>query len=244
MTSLTVENNTCIITLDNPPHNYLVKPEFTSAEKLDRIISYNNCKALIIHGNGRHFSAGANRDNLFKMANDESLKTEIEKGKKLLQQLKTYRIPIIACIEGSCLGGGLEIALNADIRIASKKALFAFPEVNLNVIPGLGGIHTTVNKLNKAKALELILKGDIIDAETALSLNLVDELSEAKNSLARGLELSQSMTNGRSLDIIQAVVECIRNADELPYETALDRETELFCNLAKKAADKLNFDDN
>lgn len=235
MNSIRVENNICIITLDNKPHNYLESPEFVNSEELKQIIEEYGCKAIVVSGAGRHFSAGANRDNLFQMAANGSLKAEIAKGKKLLQLLMDFKLPIVACIEGSCFGGGLEIALNADIKIASEKAIFAFPEANLNVIPGLNGIHMATKITGKANVLEMVLKGDIVNTELALKLGLIDKAVEAKTTLQKGLELADSLTADRSIEIIQAVVECVRNAETLPYEQAIERETELFCELASKA---------
>lgn len=236
MNSIRVENSICIITLDNKPHNYLESPEFVDAAELKQIIGEQKCLAIIVTGAGRHFSAGADRNNLFKMAKNGSLKMEIEKGKNLFQLLFDFKLPIIACVEGTCFGGGLEIALNADIKIASEKSLFAFPEVNLGVIPGLGGINQTTRIVGKAKAIENVLRGDILNVESAQKLGLIDHIVEAKTSFEQGVKLAKSMTEDRSVEIIQAVIECVRNAESLPYKQAIDRETELFCELARKAA--------
>ncbi len=235
MNSITIQNNICIITLNNKPHNYLEQPEFINTSVLKNTINSNNCKAIVITGAGRHFSAGANLNNLKEMVANNILFDEIEKGKALLKVLKKFLLPIIVCIEGTCFGGGLEIALHADIKIASHKALFAFPETNLDLIPGLGGIVNLVGITGKSKALELVLKGDIIDAQTAKDLSIIDYLDDAKKTLETGLNLAEKLTQQRPTQIIKAVIELVRNAETLPYDQALNRETELFCQLANKA---------
>ncbi len=238
MNSISIQDDICIITLDDKPHNYLSEPEFIDPKELKNTISTNDAKAIVITGAGRHFSAGANLNNLKEMALNGSLLNEIEKGKDLLSTLKKFYLPIIACIEGTCFGGGLEIALQADIKIASKKAMFAFPETNLDLIPGLGGTVSLAGITGKSKALELVLKGDIINAHTAKDLKLIDYINEPKTTLNTGLTIAKNITQQRPLEIIQAVVESVRNAEKLTYEKALERETELFCMLAKKAMNK------
>lgn len=235
MNEISSQDHICFIWLDNKPHNYLDKPEFVNTKTLNDVVTKNRCKAIIITGRNRHFSAGANLDNLRLMAKNGSLKEEINKGKKLLSLLRSFNLPIIACIEGACFGAGLEIVLNADVKIAGKKALFSFPESNLNLIPGLGGTLNLSKLTGKTKALEIILTGNIIDAETAYDLKVVDYLVEAKTSLKKGLSLAKTLTENKEIDIIKAVIEAVRNASELPYEQALERETELFCMLARNA---------
>lgn len=235
MNNISLQNHICIITLDNKPQNYLDRPEFVDTQKLSNLVLNNNCKAIVISGKGRHFSAGADLEKLRKMVQNNTLKKEIILGKKLLSTLRSFKIPIIACIEGACFGGGLEIALHADIKIASTKALFAFPESNTGLIPGLGGAWELSKIAGTSKALELILSGNIIDAETAQDLKIIDYLIDSKTTLSRGLEIAKSITEDREIEIINAVVELIRTAAESTYEEAMKKETELFCKLAKNA---------
>lgn len=235
MNKISFQDHICIITLDNKPQNYLDRPEFVDTQKLTELVLNKGCKAILITGGGRHFSAGANLEKLWEMAQNDTLKEEIILGKKLLSTLKKFKLPIIACIEGICFGGGLEIALSADIKIAGTKALFAFPESNMGIIPGLGGTRVLSRITGVAKALELVLSGNIIDAETAKDLKIVDYLIDSKTTLMRGLEIAKSITEDRGIEIINAVVEVIRSAEKLPHEMAMERETELFCKLAKKA---------
>ncbi|MFC1733224.1 enoyl-CoA hydratase/isomerase family protein [candidate division KSB1 bacterium] len=238
MNRIDIQEEICVITLSNKPHNYLTNPEFIQTHELRQTINENKCKAIVISGAGRHFSAGADINHLKEMAFNASLKNEIEKGKKLLATLKSFHLPILVSVEGICFGGGLEIVLQADIKIASNKALFAFPETNYDIIPGLGGIVKLTHITGKSKALEIVLEGNIIDAQTAKDLKIIDYLNEPKTTFTAGINLAKSMVLQRPVEIIKAVVESVRNAENLEYSQALDRETELFCMLAKEAIKK------
>lgn len=235
MTEIITHENICIININNKPHNYLIEPEFVNRDKLAATINKYNCKAIIIRGAGKHFSAGADPENLKKIIRNESISNKIEEGKKLFSYLKSLNFPLISCVEGVCFGGGLEIVLNSDIKIASKKSLFAFPETSLNIIPGLGGTINLSGNTGKSKALELILRGNMFDAREAKDFGIIDTIVEPETSFIKGLKIAKSMISRRSVEVIKAVVELVRNSDKLEYSQALKRETELFCDLAGKA---------
>ncbi len=237
MNEIIVQNDICIIKLDNKPENYLKKPEFISKEKLERTIGENKSKAIIITGTGRHFSAGADVNNIKTFLKKGTLRKEMEKGKELLSSLTAFNIPVIACVEGVCFGGGLEIVLHADIKIVSEKSLFAFPESNLNLIPGLGGSVKLSQITGKAKAAEFILSGNMINAQEAKELAIADYVVKAKNTLYEGLKLAKMLTEGKKREVIEAVVELIRKSGDTDYDALIKRETELFCKLAAKAAE-------
>jgi len=238
MNRIEVVGDICQINLDNEAQNYLSSPEFISPVDLSELISSKKPKAILIRGTGRHFSAGADQESLFKMVQANKLEAEISKGRSLFQLIRSFYLPIVACIEGACFGGGLEIALLADIKFASKKAMFAFPESNLGVMPGLGGIIETARITGKANTLDIVLRGDIISADTALDLNLIDYLVDAKTTFENGMSMAKRLIQSRDVELIKAVVEAVRNSAILEYEKAIERETELFCNLAKLAVNR------
>ncbi len=239
MNRIEVVGEICQIILDNEAQNYLSSPEFISPFDLNNTINNKKCKAILVRGTGRHFSAGADQESLFKMAKEGNLEAEISKGKSLFQLIRSFNLPIIACIEGACFGGGLEIALLADVKIASRKAMFAFPESNLGLMPGLGGIFQTTRITGKANTLDIVLRGDLISADAALDLKLVDYLVDAKTTLENGISLAKKLIQSRDVELIKAIVEAVRNAAILEYEKAMERETELFCKLAKMAVNRI-----
>ncbi len=241
MNKIEIKDNICIITLENKPQNYLDEPEFVNTNELKKLIESNLAKAIIIHGAGRHFSGGANREALKQQIENKTLKSKITKGKQLLNYIQSLQIPILAAIEGVCFGGGLEIALSTDIRIAGTKALFAFPETNMNIIPGLNGIINTSKAAGQNIAMEMVLSGDMIDAENAKHLGLIDETCEPKTAFETAYQKAKKMTSNKSLEIIKAVTELTRNTKTLPMNQAIQQETEVFCELARKARENNEF---
>lgn len=234
MNSIIAHENICRIVLDNNAENYLTEPEFVNIDELRAIIETNNCKSIIINGTGRHFSAGADIENIKKFIREGILSEKIKAGKKLIEYILSLNLPVIACIEGICFGGALEIALIADIKICSSKSLFAFPETNLNLIPGLNGNVILPGITGKAKALEIILSGNMIDAVEAKQIGIIDYITEPKNTLAKGIRIAESITQGRPIEVINAVVELVRLAHKGDYNKTDERETELFSFLASK----------
>ena len=211
MNRIEVVGDICLIHLENEVQNYLTSSEFISPSELSKTIGSKKCKAILITGTGRHLSAGADQERLFKMANENNLDAEISKGKSLFELISSFDLPVIACIEGVCYGGGLEIALLADIKFASREAMFAFPESN---------------------------PGEFISAEEALDRNLIDYLVETNTTSEHGLTMAKKLIRSRDIDVIKAVVESIRNSEVLEYDKAIERETELFCHLARVTANK------
>ena len=227
-----------ILKLNNPPENYLTHPEFISQVTLRNFVD-SGIKGLIITGIGRHFSAGADPETIINQAYDpETLKHNLLQGNQLLNFIENLEIPVIAAITGVCFGGGLEIALSCHIRIVSKKSLFAFPEINRDLMPGLGGISKTERLAGKLNTLKLILSGDTINAKTAHNLKLVDHITEHNNVKDFALGLLKSITADRSLKIINSVMRSIHNSRNLSYEDALIADAEMFCQLALDEANR------
>ncbi len=232
MNSLDIIADIAILTLNNPPDNSLTEPEFISKHELNDFISEKCLKALIIKGAGRHFSSGADLQSVKKMAENGSLESKLNNGKELLEYIYGMNIPVIAAIEGVCFGGGLEIALSSHIRIASHKALLAFPESNHNLMPGLTGTYAVKRFLTMGKSLNMLLCGDILAADAAYKLGLIDFLSDAKNSFDDALIMAKKMTEDKPVKTINNIVTAIKNAYVFDKSEALQEETRLFCELA------------
>ena len=222
-----------IISLSNGKENYLIEPEFLDLNDLKNWTNDNQLKGIIIKGTGRNFSAGASLNDLIEMAKDKQiLKEKIDAGKNILNFIENITIPVIAAINGVCFGGGLEIALACHMRIASPNALFAFPESNLGLIPGLGGIYRIIQLVGQKNIFDLILTGDMINTEKAKELGLIDNISENKDCFGFALEKINALTHDRSTELIHYAMEAIHNAKKMNRVDALKIETELFCKLA------------
>ncbi len=224
-----------LMEINNPPQNYLEEPEFIEYEKLKEFVD-TGIKALLISGTGRNFSVGANIESIKKQIKDINIfKDQMVKGNHLLNYIDELEIPVIAAISGVCFGAGLEIALACDIRICDENALFAFPEVNHNLFPGLGGVRRLTELTGKPTGLELVLNGDLINANKAFELNIIDHIAEKKLALKNAIILAKKMTNNRPLKVINAVMKSIHNSKILGIDEMIKEDAKLFSDLAVDA---------
>ena len=135
-------------------------------------------KVILIQGNQEIFSPGADINELKQLDSDSA---EAKGLFNFFDRIKEIKIPIIAAVEGFALGGGMELALICDVIIASKEAKFAQPEINLGLMPGVGGTQRLKHYLSKYNANYICLTGEIITGQRAYELGLVSVLLEKKN---------------------------------------------------------------
>jgi enoyl-CoA hydratase/carnithine racemase len=225
-----------VLSIHNPPANLIEEPEFFRKEQVERILNDNTLKGIIIKGTGHHFSAGADMNKLRNLVQDKDLLfRKLSAGKDLIHTIENMNIPVIAAVKGVCFGAGLEVALACHIRICSENALFAFPETNHGIMPGLGGTVMLTKLIGVGKSTEIILTGEIMNAQKALDMNLVSYVVPAKDLMTFSFGLLERMTSDREIDVIRSVMKSIHNSHTLSFENALEEETKLFCSLAVKS---------
>ena len=184
------------IRLNNPPLN-LVSLDVTKAltAALALVEQDKEVRAVILAGAGdRAFCAGSD------VKEFPSLSGRVAEGKLISEnaaydQLAELPLPTIAAIEGDALGGGLELALCCDLRVAASTALLGLPEVRLGVMPGSGGTQRLPRLIGLARAKELILLGEIVDAETALSFGLVNRVVAQGQAESIARELAETLAS-------------------------------------------------
>ena len=186
---------------------------------LDEIKANNDLRVLIITGEGRSFIAGADIKEMSELGGLEA-KAFGNKGLSVFRKIETLPIPVIAAVNGFALGGGCELAMSCDIRIASNKALFGQPEVGLGLIPGFGGTQRLQRLVGQGWAKYLIYSAENIKADKALEIGLVqdvvevEELEERVNTLAETIAkqapiaeklAKEAINQGAQVDIDQAM---------------------------------------
>ncbi len=144
-------------------------------EETKKLEENNEVKIIVFTGNGKAFSAGADISQ-FKELNSISAWNFAKKGRKVMDYIESVNKPTIAMINGYALGGGLELALACDFRIAAEEAFLGLPEINLGIYPGFGGTQRLVRTIGKAKAMEIIMTGDKISAKDAERIGLVNKV--------------------------------------------------------------------
>jgi enoyl-CoA hydratase len=150
------------------------------AAALDEVDADAGIRAVIVTGAGdRAFAAGADIGELARLAGPAAGAALARRGQHVTRRIETLRAPVIAAVNGFALGGGCELAMACDIRIASDRARFGQPEVNLGISPGYGGTQRTTRLLGSGAAMLLCLTGELIDAAEALRIGLVQRVVPA-----------------------------------------------------------------
>lgn len=147
---------------------------------------------------------------------------------RIFDVMASYPKPVIAMINGFCLGGGCELAMSCDIRIASDKARFGQPEINLGLIPGGGGTQRLPRLVGTGQAMRLILSGDMIPAAEAKEIGLVDQVVPHEELRARALELATKIA-AKSPLTLKVAKEAVRASERLAIEEGILYERDLFC---------------
>lgn len=198
----------------------MVEELATSVQAFDRD---GGISVVVIGGAGGSFAAGADVAEMAALATPD---VSVERF-AAMERIARARKPVIAAVEGYALGGGLELALAADIVIAAENARFGLPEVTLGIIPGYGGTQRLTRAAGKALAMELILTGRQLDAAEAERAGIVSRRVAAGEALASALAAAEAMAK-LSLPALLAAKEAVGKALELPLDEGLVAERRLF----------------
>ncbi len=167
------EGASAVITIAHPPANAISQAVMAGlSEALLGAEADPTCRAVIITGDGpKFFAAGADISEFASLGGEA-----IARGQALTLQIEASPLPVIAAVNGIALGGGCEITLACDMRLASRNARFGQPEINLGIIPGWGGTQRLPRLIGRAAAMRLLLSGEHVGAEEALRLGIVEDV--------------------------------------------------------------------
>jgi len=223
-----VRGRAMLITINRPDKRNALDRQVRS-ECLDAIAAAranDAVRAIVVTGAGdKAFVAGADISEFEERTTVEQWR--VMKSPTIFDAIERCPTPVIAAVNGFCLGGGMELALSCDIRIASASARFGQPEVNLGIIPGGGGTQRLPRIVGLGAALKMILTGEMIGADEALRLGLVNEVLDPSALLDRALALAETI-GAKSPVAVAAAKEATRAALNLPLDDGLKLETALF----------------
>jgi enoyl-CoA hydratase len=190
--------------------------------------------AIILTGAGRAFVAGADIAEIDEAAQGPGLQDISAFGSRVFTRIERLNKPVIAAVNGFALGGGLELALACHIRLASSHAKFGLPEVKLGLIPGYGGTQRLPRLIGQGRALQMILTGQMVDAEAAAAMGLVNAVYplEALLDVARGI--AKDMAAQGPLALAHAIAAVTAGA-HLSLDDALTLESKHFGELGRSA---------
>jgi enoyl-CoA hydratase len=223
------EGKILIVSINNPPHNYLPSAIFEEFRTCRNLLTSPDTGAIVITAQGNVFSKGADIAEL-KSGSLSVDKEVLVLGNEILSFIANLNKPVIAAIDGLCLGAGLELALACHIRICSERTRLGLPELSIGLIPGLGGIQRLIRVVGEAKALEMILLGDIISASQALELNLVNRVYPKVDFFPRVLLFVKTLLATRK-EAIEAVLELVTRSRSQEEEESIRRAAERFARL-------------
>jgi len=209
------------LTITHPPANAISAAVVAGIrEGLEQAQDGDGCRAVVITGDGdRFFAAGADVTEFARNSSDA-----ITSGQNITKEIEASPLPVIAAINGICFGGGCELALACDIRIASSSAKLGQPEIKLGIIPGWGGTQRLPRIIGMGPAMALLLTGDPIDARRALELGLVSTVVEPENLRTAAQELAQRLAEQAPL-AVSATKQAVYRGFDLPLHDALDIES-------------------
>ena len=175
--------------------------------------STDEIRCIILTGGEKVFAAGADINELEVKGAVESIN---DVRTSYWESIKEFKKPIIAAVNGFCLGGGCELAMHCDIIICGDNAQFGQPEINLGIMPGAGGTQRTVKAMGKSNAMLMLLTGDFIDAKTAQKMNLVSEVVPVQSTMIRAMEIAGKIAKKSPLAIT-----AIKSAVLASYDSGL-----------------------
>ena len=218
-----------IVTINRPESlNALNGQVYTElCELFQEIEDDQSVRVVILTGRDeRAFIAGADIAEMHPQ-NSIQIRSFIDKARKASDRIYTMSKPVIAAINGFALGGGCELAMCCDLRVASESAKFGQPEINLGIIPGAGGTQRLTRLIGMTKAKELIYTGDLIDANTAFIMGLVNKVVPQDNLMAEAKELARKILSKSSIALSLAKQAITSGADMNLY-SGLDLEARCF----------------
>ena len=228
--TITVEHRgkVAILTINRPDKlnalNKTVHAEGVDA--LDKLKHDDNVRVLVVTGAGeKSFIAGADISEF--EGQTPVTQRDLFHERTFFNSLEQFPKPVIAMVNGFCLGGGNELAMACDIRIASETARFSQPEINLGIMPGGGGTQRLTHLVGEGRSMEMILTGDMIDAATAERFGLVNHVYPAAELEAETMKLAEKIAEKAPI-ALQLCKEAVKFASRSNLDEGLRREVDLF----------------
>lgn len=193
---------------------------------LDGLAFDDTVKVVVLHGAGeKAFVAGADVTEFASRTPSEQ--REVYRHRRVYDAVAEFPKPLIVAIHGHCLGGGCELALACDLRVADRTARFAQAEIRLGLIPGAGGTQRLARLVGPGQAMRMALSGDAIDAEEAWRIGLVEFLVDEGQHLEKALQVAERMCRWSPV-ALRLAKQSVRAAQETPLHAGLELEKELF----------------
>ena len=228
-----MEERVAVLTINHPPANTLNHQAMGELQAaLARLKQDAAAKVAVITGAGAHFCAGADVKEIAQLTSPQEAQLIASEGQAIITAIQRLGKPVIAAINGFCLGGGCELALACHLRVAGEQARLGQPEINLGIIPGFGGTQRLPRLVGKAKAIELILTGDLITAQDALRIGLVNKVVSSSEVLKQAKDVARKIA-AKGQPAIAACLQAIEDGLTTTLDEGLALEARLFGRIAQ-----------
>jgi len=229
-----LEGAVAVVTLDNPPVNVLTAEVIDEIDKAFLELGKNDqAKVIVFTCAGTNaFIAGADIKAIAKIQTPDQARDLALRGQQVLGRIEKMNKPTIAAIHGICVGGGNELIMAFHMRIASERARFGQPEINLGIIPGFGGTQRLARLVGMPKAREIILTGDMVNAQEALRIGLVNKVVPDGELIKQTMGLAKKIAS-KSRVTIELCEQAIREGMERSLQEGLELEAALFSKVAE-----------
>ncbi len=229
-----LDDGILLVTIDNPPRNTLSRDVLEALSALEPTLCSEEVQAVIFTGAGRLFCAGADVDEMPSIENREQLELMSMRAHAFFEFLASFPKPIIAAINGTCLGGGLELALVCHFRVLSERGMVGLPEIELGLMPGWGGTQRLPRLIGEGPALEMICTGALISPEVALARGLVHKVVPRKQVVPEAVALARKLL-AKNRRALHRAIRATRAATHVPLSAGLEMERTFFAELWESA---------
>lgn len=237
--TIEVNNHVAVVRVTRPPRNAMNSEAFDNiyAALLDVLRDDDDVKVVVITGGVRNsFGVGAELDQLFGPGVTQDLidgnDEPFHRIRLRFEEISKYPKPIVAAINGVCIGASLELAMICDYRVASELAYFSFPETDIEIITTAGATVWLPRLIGIGRAKEMLMLGRRINAKTALDWGLVNRIVPQKDVLKTAMEIAEQFS-AKYLPAVVAMKRCVTEFASFPVEEGMRREVEEFITLMR-----------
>jgi len=226
----TCTNGIAVVTIDSPPVNAFTDELHRDFLQVLGDLKDIEVRAIIITGTGAYFQAGGDMNRFLTIRSIDDAKVFVAMAQDFMNSIAAIACPTIAAINGYALGGGLEIALSCDIRIASQTASFALPEVKYGILAGAGGTQRLARLIGPGRAKLLMFTGRRIHAADAFDMGIVDGVVDPERLMPECLALAHEIAANSPI-AARYIKKCVDEGLELPLPEGLDLERKYWAEL-------------
>lgn len=226
--SVSIEDGIAVATINRPPANALSRALILEVDALlDLVANDEAVRVVVLHGEGRFFSAGADIKEFTSVTSGEEFSKLAASGQEVFERLECFTKPVIAAIHGAALGGGLELAMSCHMRFVSDNAKLGLPELQLGLIPGFAGTQRLPRYVGMPKAAEMLLTSDPISGEEAVQYGLANKAFSEEELLPKTMEIAKKIVR-KSPVAVKAALSMLQYTKPSTYYEGVKAEADSF----------------